>query len=79
LYKYNELGKRDVLKKGEIIYLDPKRNRAKKGFNVYVCPEEMTLRDVSQKEGIKLKKLMKFNLIEDPDETLSKGTKVILR
>ena len=79
LYKYNELGKRDVLKKGEIIYLDPKRSRSKKGFNVYVCPQEMTLREVSQKEGIKLKKLMKFNLIENPDESLSKGTKVILR
>lgn len=79
LYRYNELGKRDVLKKGEIIYLDPKRNRAKRGYNVYVCPEEMTLRDVSQREGIKLKKLMKFNLTDNPDKLLSKGTKVILR
>lgn len=79
LYKYNELGKRDVLKTGEIIYLDPKKNRAKKGFNVYVCPKEMTLREVSQAEGIKLKKLMKFNFSEDPDKKLPKGTKVILR
>ena len=79
LYKYNELGKRDVLKKGEIIYLDPKKNRAKKGFNIYVCPKAMTLREVSQHEGIKLKKLMKFNFSEEPDKVLPKGTKVILR
>lgn len=79
LYKYNELGKRDVLKQGEVIYLDPKRSRAKKGYNVYVCPEEMTLREVSQHEGIKLKKLMQYNMSEQPDEVLPTGTKVILR
>lgn len=79
LYKYNELGKRDVLTVGEVIYLDPKRSRAKRGSNVYVCPQEMTLREVSQAEGIKLKKLMKYNFIENPDAVLNSGTKVILR
>lgn len=79
LYKYNELGKRDVLKQGEIIYLDPKRSRAKKGYNVYVCPEDMTLREVSQREGIKLKKLMQYNMTDQPDQVLQEGTKVILR
>lgn len=79
LYKYNELGKRDVLTQGEIIYLDPKRNRSKKGLNVYVCPKEMSLRAVSQAEGIKLKKLLKYNFSEEPDSILPKGTKVILR
>ena len=69
----------DVLKQGEVIYLDPKRSRAKKGYNVYVCPEEMTLREVSQHEGIKLKKLMQYNMSEQPDEVLPTGTKVILR
>jgi len=79
LYKYNELGKRDVLVQGEVIYLDPKRNRSKKGFNVYICPKDMSLRAVSQAEGIKLKKLLKYNFSETPDKVLPKGTKVILR
>ncbi len=61
LYKFNELGKRDVLKTGEIIYLDPKKGQSKKGVNVFVCQEEMSLREVSQAEGIKLKKLIKYN------------------
>ncbi len=79
LYKYNELGKRDVLKKGEVIYLDPKRSKSRRGNNIYVCPKAMTLRDVSQSEGIKLKKLLQFNLSESPDKILPEGTKVILR
>lgn len=79
LYKYNELGRRDVLVKDEIIYLDPKKSKSKRGNNVYVFPKEMSLRDVSQLEGIKLKKLLKYNLSESPDKKLPKGTKVVLR
>ena len=79
LYKYNELGKRDVLKVGEIIYLDPKKGRSRKGSNVFICSEDMSLREVAQAEGIKLKKLLKYNFSEEPDKALPKGTKVILR
>ncbi len=79
LYRYNELGKRDVLREGEIIYLDPKRRKAKRGYNVFVCTKETTLRKISQEEGIKLKRLLKFNYSDKPDEKLPAGTKVILR
>lgn len=79
LYKYNELGKRDVLKVGEIIYLDPKKGRSKRGSNVFICTEDMSLRQVAQAEGLKLKKLLKYNFSEEPDKVLPKGTKVILR
>lgn len=79
LYKYNELGKRDVLEVGEIIYLEPKRLKAKKGFNIYVTTQKMSLRDVSQQEGIKLKKLLDYNLSNEADTKLPIGTKVILR
>src|SRR5690606_15713300 len=48
LYRYNDLGRRDVLKEGEIIYLDPKRNRSRRGNNIYICDKTMTLRDVAQ-------------------------------
>ena len=79
LYKYNDLGKRDVLHEGEVIYLDPKRRKARRGYNVFLCMRETTLRDISQEEGLKLKKLMKLNYIPDPDKKLPQGTKVILR
>jgi LysM repeat protein len=79
LYKYNELGKRDVLKEGEIIYISPKSNKGSKGYNVHVCEKDMALREVSQLEGVKLEKLMAFNDMIDADKILPKGTKVILR
>lgn len=79
LYKYNDLGRRDVLKEGEIIYISPKSNKGARHNNVYICEREMTLRDVSQLEGIKLEKLMTYNFSDDPDTILPKGTKVILR
>lgn len=60
LYKYNDFGKRDVLIPGEIIYLQPKRNKAPKS-RPYLKASGESLRKISQQEGIKLKKLMKFN------------------
>jgi len=79
LYKYNEFNKKDVLKEGDIVYIAPKRGRAKKGYEIHVCQKDLTLRDIAHIEGIKLKKLLKLNLMENPDRTLPKGTKVILR
>jgi len=79
LYKYNELGNRDVLEEGEYIYIAPKSNRAARDYDVFVCKENTTLREISQLEGIKLKKLMHYNFSDNADELLPKGTKVILR
>jgi len=79
LYKYNELGNRDVLIEGEIIYIAPKSNKAVRDYDVFVCKENTTLREISQVEGIKLKKLMAYNYSDNADEILPKGTKVILR
>lgn len=79
LYKYNDLGTRDVLVQGELIYLTPKSNKSFKGNNILICERDMTLREISQLEGIKLKKLLSYNFSDKPDEVLPKGTKVILR
>ena len=79
LYKYNEFGKKDVLKVGDVIYVSPKKGRGHRDNPIYVCEKDMSLREVAHIEGIKLKKLLKFNLMENPDEILPKGTKVILR
>jgi flagellum-specific peptidoglycan hydrolase FlgJ len=79
LYNYNEFNKKDVLSEGDIVYITPKRGRAKKGNTIYVCNSDMSLREVAHKEGLKLKKVLKLNLSETPDKKLPKGTKVILR
>ena len=39
----------------------------------------MTLREVAQKEAVKLKPMMRKNQISSPDEQLPKGEKIILQ
>lgn len=59
IYKYNDLNKSDKLKSGEIIYLQPKRNKATEEFHVVKSGE--TMREIAQMHGIKLKQLYKKN------------------
>lgn len=59
LYKYNDLTKEDVLLPGDIIYLQPKKNKGKEAFHSVKKGE--TMKDISQQHGIKLKKLYKHN------------------
>ena len=61
IFKYNDLNKSDILKVGDIIYLQPKRNRAKEDYHIVKKGE--TMRDISQLYGVKLKKLYKKNSI----------------
>lgn len=59
IYKYNDLNKSDKLKSGEIIYLQPKRNKATEEFHMVKSGE--TMREIAQMHGIKLKQLYKKN------------------
>ena len=61
LYKYNDLNKGDVLKIGDIVYLQPKRNKSKEKY--HIVKEGESMRSISQLYGIKLKKLYKKNLL----------------
>ena len=76
LYKYNDLSKKDILQEGDIIYLQPKKNKAKtKKIRV---KNGDTLRSISQEHGIKLKALCKKNNLELGSE-LKVGTFLSLR
>jgi LysM repeat protein len=61
LYKYNDFEKSHELKQGEILYIKPKRCKAKEEYHIVKSGE--TMRSISQKHAIKLKKLYKKNLI----------------
>lgn len=79
LYKYNEFGdKKDCLEEGDIVYLEPKQ---RKSFtkNSFMVNEETTLRMISQKDGVKVKKLLKYNDLTSADEILKKGFIVRLK
>ncbi len=57
--KYNDLRKGDVIYPGEIVYLQPKRNNAQVEY--HTVAEGESLRDVSQRYGVKIKRILKMN------------------
>lgn len=57
--KYNDLNKFEKVNSGDIIYLQPKKSKAKTDF--HVVKEGETMRSISQLYGIKLKQLYKKN------------------
>jgi len=67
--KYNDLKKTDVIKAGEIIFLKPKRNKAEQDFHITKTGE--TMRDISQRYGIKLNSLYKNNRMEEGTQPVS--------
>jgi LysM repeat protein len=77
IYKYNDLSKKDVLQEGDVIYLQPKRNKAKNEF--HRVTEGETMHSISQKYGIKLKKLYKLNNITPGTGEPEPGTMINLR
>lgn len=78
LYRYNDFGDRkDVLEEGDIIYLQPKKRRSKS--NSFSVKNPISLRMISQLEGVKLSSLMDKNTVTSPDEILPKGEKINLR
>lgn len=66
IYKYNDIAKSEERSKGGIIYLQPKRAKAKEDFHTVEKGESMW--DISQRYGIKLKKLYKKNRMNKGDE-----------
>ena len=75
--RWNDMDKNSTLKAGQVIYIQPKRNAAKSA-KVHNGAAGETLWDVSQKYGVKLARLSKYNGI--PEETrLSEGQQVLLK
>ena len=61
LRKYNDLYKGYELQDGDIIYLEKKNRKAQKGYIVHVLRAGESMYSVSQKYGIRLKRLYKMN------------------
>ena len=62
IYKYNDLSDNNFIKEGDIIYLQPKRKKAK--VESHKVKENESLQDISQLYGIKLKSIYKKNNLE---------------
>ncbi len=81
LYKYNNFSvRKESLEEGDVIYIQPKKNRAKERKAKYtVSMYNISLKDVSQKEAVKLKRLLRKNEAFNSSEELPIGTEVKLR
>ena len=71
LQKYNELPQDFSIVPGQILYLQPKRNKADVGFDYHTVKEGETMYLVSQLYGIKLKNLLEMNRMTDGDEPVT--------
>jgi hypothetical protein len=78
LPEYNDAGINDSLIPGQVIYIQPKRNRAQAGKNGYVLKPGETMHEVSQLFAIKLERLYALNLIR-PGTQPEPGTTLQLR
>ena len=79
LHKYNNgLEKLENIKPETPIYLESKKRRAS-GKKEIILETSTTLAEICQKEGIRLKSLMKINQISTPHQRLLKGAKIFLR
>lgn len=61
ILKYNDLYKGYNIKKGDIIYLEKKNSKAQKKYTTHRIEQNESLHSVSQRYGIRLKRLLKMN------------------
>ncbi|MCF8381509.1 MAG: glucosaminidase domain-containing protein [Bacteroidales bacterium] len=78
LFRYNELTADSMLVPGQILYLQPKRNKAEPGNELHKLQEGESLYMISQKYGVKLRSLYEKNHWEYGFQP-EKGTEILLR
>ena len=78
LLRYNDLTNDSILRNGQIIYIQPKRNKAEFGKETHIVKQGETLNSISQFYGIKLIKLKSKNNINSSD-SLKVGDVLSLR
>jgi flagellum-specific peptidoglycan hydrolase FlgJ/LysM repeat protein len=78
LAKYNELKDEFDIVPGQILYLQPKRDKAEPGKETYTVKDGDTVYSISQKFGIKMKSIYDLNRLAVGSE-IKPGTKIWLR
>lgn len=78
LYKFNDLTKDSVLRIGQVLYIQPKRNKAEYGKDKHTVKQGETLYTISQYYAVKMKKLRYRNNIMS-DQDIKPGDIIYLR
>jgi len=77
LSRYNELKEDFTPVTGQMLYLEPKRDKAETGIEFHIAEGE-TMYAISQKYGIRLKSLLELNKMTEGTEP-AKGQKILLQ
>jgi LysM repeat protein len=78
LARYNDLKDNFIPVPGQMLYLEPKRDKAETGLEFHTAANGETMYIISQKYGIKLKSLLEMNHMVDGGEPVS-GQKIQLQ
>jgi len=73
---YNDVGKGYRFDEGELVYLQPKKNKSSKKSHTVKAGD--TIWSISQKHGVKMSKILKYNGLDKGDK-LKPGQKISLR
>jgi LysM repeat protein len=76
--RYNDLAPGADIQPGQIIYIQPKKNRAAEGNAIYVARDGDTMHSISQKFAVKLSSLYNMNVMKEGMECVP-GQKVRIR
>ena len=78
LARYNDLKEYFTPVAGQLLYLEPKRDRAESGLEFHTAAAGETMHAISQKYGVRLKSLFEMNRMEEGNEPVS-GQKIWLQ
>jgi LysM repeat protein len=78
LARYNELKEDFTPVPGQMLYLEPKRDKAEAGIDFYTATDGETMYLISQKYGIRLKSLLEMNRMTGGEEPVP-GQKIWLQ
>lgn len=79
LPRYNDAGEEDSLAPGQVVYIQPKRNKAQAGVNTHTVKTGETMRSISQKYAVKLDRLYLMNGLTYGSRMPAPGTRLQLR
>ena len=78
LARYNDLNENFTPVPGQMLYLEPKRDKAETGIEYHITAEGETMYMLSQKYGVKLKSLLEMNSMTEGSEPAA-GQKIWLQ
>ena len=79
ILSFNDLSCERQLLPGDIVYIQRKKTNTPKGLDMHIVESDETLWEISQRYGVRLKNILKYNNFPSASYTLAEGDRVLLR